>query len=101
MPVQWLSEAELELTEAVFYYEDCRTGLGSRFHAAVSQVITQIGERPDAFPLYEAKRTKRPYRRARIPRFPYLVVFEIRPTEVLIVAVPHTSRLPGYWANRE
>ena len=38
----------------------------------------------------------------RVSRFPYLVIFYERPdeVEVLIVAVAHERRRPGYWRGR-
>jgi hypothetical protein len=39
------------------------------------------------------------YQRAVLPRFPYVVMFvvERRTRTVMVVAVAHTSREPGYW----
>jgi hypothetical protein len=39
-------------------------------------------------------------RRALVARFPYQVVYRIRPGEIVIVAVAHLKRRPGYWKNR-
>ena len=32
--------------------------------------------------------------------FPFVVAYRIRPDDVYIVAVTHTSRRPGYWKHR-
>jgi hypothetical protein len=96
-----LKEAEEELTGAMLYYEGCREGLGAEFLALATEVILSIGDQPLRYPIYEGKSLKREFRRARITRFPYIVVYEVRDEETLIVAVAHTSREPGYWENRE
>ncbi len=96
-----LREAEAELIEATFYYEDRCEGLGQDFFQRVTNTILAIGKDPTRFPIYEGKRLTREFRRARVSRFPYIVVYQVRNDEILIVAVAHTSREAGYWDSRE
>ena len=96
-----LAEAEEELTGAMLYYEGCHEGLGAEFLALATQAILSIGDEPLRYPIYEGKQMKHEFRRAKIARFPYIVVYEVRQDETLIVAVAHTSREPSYWENRE
>jgi hypothetical protein len=35
-----------------------------------------------------------------VDRFPYQIVLELRRESVLVLAVAHTSRRPGYWRRR-
>ena len=63
--------------------------------------MTALARHPEQFPVYEGIATRRQFRRARVNRFPYVVVFEIRTDEVLVVAVAHASRKPGYWQRRK
>ena len=95
-----LKEAEDELMEATFFYEDRRPGLGLSFYDRVAEAMSTIGRDPLRFPLYEGKQLARPFRRARVLGFPYTIVFEVREHETLVVAVAHTSRSPGYWEDR-
>ncbi|WP_407936397.1 hypothetical protein [Limnochorda pilosa] len=39
-------------------------------------------------------------RRVLVRGFPYQVVYHLRPDEIVIVAVAHLKRRPGYWRNR-
>ena len=96
-----LDEAERELTGAMLAYEGCREGLGAEFLMLATETILAIGDEPLRCPIYEGRQLKREFRRARIARFPYIVVYEVRADEILIVAVAHTSREPGYWESRE
>jgi hypothetical protein len=96
-----LTEAEAELAGAMLYYEGCREGLGAEFLALVTETVLAIGDEPLRYPRYEGKQLKREFRRAKVDRFPYIVVYEVRANETLIVAVAHTSREPGYWEHRE
>lgn len=39
-------------------------------------------------------------RRIVLPRFPYSVVYEVHADHIVIVAVAHQRRRPGYWRDR-
>ena len=95
-----LADAEKELLAAMLHYEDHREGLGAAFYECVTETILAIGKDPLRFPIYEGCRLERPFRRAAIERFPYIIVFEVRDEETLIVAVAHTSQEAGYWEHR-
>ena len=88
------------MCEAVLYYEAQKRGLGAEFQAEVAASVKAIGESPNRFGLYEGKPVSRLFRRALVKRFPYVVIFEVRDKEVLIVAIVHGSREPGYWESR-
>lgn len=95
-----LEEAEDELLEAMFYYEDRREGLGTDFFEAVTETMCKIGATPLRFPIYEGQSLNREFRRAQVARFPYVIVYEVRENDPFVVAVAHTSREPGYWKHR-
>lgn len=97
MRVRVLHRAEVDLFEAVRYYEHCRHGLGLEFQDEVDATLAKIGESPARFGTYEGKHLRREYRRALVERFPYVVFYQIRGEEILVVAVAHTRREPGYW----
>jgi hypothetical protein len=40
-------------------------------------------------------------RRLLMTRFPYQVVYRVRPSEIVVVALAHLKRRPGYWKHRE
>jgi plasmid stabilization system protein ParE len=98
--VRVLAEAESELRSAVLYYEERQVGLGSDLQDRVSKAIHEIAGDPLRFPLYEGKHLTRAFRRATVERFPYLLVYEVRDDEVLVVAVAHSGRDPAYWHER-
>jgi toxin ParE1/3/4 len=35
-----------------------------------------------------------------VPTFPYAIIFVIEPGFMLVVAVAHAKRKPGYWRER-
>ena len=95
-----LQEAEAELLAATHWYEDRQEGLGTDFYQQVLKTMRVVGNEPQRFSVYEGAKLRRKLRRALVERFPYTVIFEIRESEILIVAIVHTSRRPGFWQSR-
>ena len=92
-----LPAAEEELAEAAAWYETKRTGLGVELIAAVDRAFEEIAEAPLACGLW---RDDRPYRRKVLARFPYVIFFRVEGDAVVIMAVAHAKRRPGYWTQR-
>jgi len=88
-------DAEAELAEAADYYEARRPGLGKIFAAEVTRTISLIREYPDSGAPVGASR-----RRMLVRRFPYTIVYRQDGDSLLVVAVAHQSRRPGYWRGR-
>lgn len=95
-PLVILSPVEVELADAVSWYEAREPGLGYDFVEAFDATIERISDRPEAYQRLADSR----FRRASLRRFPYVVVFEVRGTEVRVVALAHGSRRPDYWKGR-
>jgi plasmid stabilization system protein ParE len=96
--VWFLPHAREELTASAEWYEARRPGLGVELLAEIDEAVGQIGEHPEAWPLWHADRS---YRKRILDRFPYVIFFVLRePTEVDVVAVAHARRRPGYWVER-
>jgi ParE-like toxin of type II ParDE toxin-antitoxin system len=85
-------DAALELLAAVEHYEAERPGLGGEFLDAVDLAIVAIKEAPTRWP-----RIDQHARRYRLDRFPYHLVYDIKESVVVIIAVAHQHREPGYW----
>ena len=94
-PVLFRIEARLELEEAVAYYESRRVGLGADFREKAEAAVGRISETPERWsPLTNDTR------RFLLRRFPYSIVYTMLPTHILIIAVAHQKRRPGYWSGR-
>lgn len=91
-----LPEAEEELEAAIAWYH-AQARLGADFLATVDGVLEEIAARPESFACWPGRAR---FRRAPVPHYPYLVVFELRGAELEVVAVAHTRRRPGDWAAR-
>jgi len=88
-------DARAEFLEAVQYYEDSQIGLGRRFRVAVESAVKSIAENPFRYRVLHP-----PFRSYLLLNFPYAIIYCIEPENILIIAVAHTKRKPGYWIKR-
>lgn len=95
MIVEFLDEATEELIEAAIWYEAKESGLGVRFRDEIARVVNRIAEDP----LLWRERASG-YRRVNCPVFPYYIPYFIREQKIIIAAIAHDRRKPGYWQNR-
>lgn len=95
LPVRLLPEARAEYDAAADWDELQQAGLGVDFVARVRQVFTRIA----ANPKLHAK-VYQEVRKAVVARFPYVVLYQEEPGEVLVISVFHTSRDPKDWQSR-
>lgn len=100
MRVKIKSQARQEIHDAIQGLENQLPGLGAEFSAALTDAIEELRRAPEMFGFYEGGPTQLPYRRYHLKRFRRLIVYQVLTDEVLVVAVAHTSREPGYWERR-
>ena len=98
--VRFAPEAEVDLDDAVRWYERQRVGLGLALVAEVNEVVTGIERWPQLGALVLDVETPLAARRIPVRRFPYYVVWVVIDDLIYIVAVAHNRRRPGYWATR-
>ena len=92
MKVKFTSAAELELKEAMEFYESAQPGLGADF-LAEAQATTHLIE---SFPLAWTTLSPRT-RRCRTHRFPFGLFYQVRRDEFLIVSVMDLRCDPKRW----
>ncbi len=95
MRFEFHPEALDEYEAAARYYAGCQEGLELRFIACAESAIQRLSKNPEHFRLFEAD-----IRRCLVHIFPYAVLFTVESDYVLIIAVMHCSREPGYWRHR-
>ncbi|PYO38324.1 MAG: plasmid stabilization protein [Candidatus Rokuibacteriota bacterium] len=95
IPYSFHPEAEAELVGAALFYESRMVGLGRAFATEVERTVSLIREHPDA-----GSPAGLPHRQMRVHRFPYSVVYRRDQESLLILAVAHQRRHPGYWRRR-
>jgi plasmid stabilization system protein ParE len=90
-----LPEAEEELRVAARFYEAEQSGLGHALLQEVRRALRFIAEHPLAARIERAE-----IRVRTVARFPYRIYYRARPDEILVVAIGHRHRRPGYWRSR-
>ncbi len=95
MRFEFHPEARLEFLDAVNYYESRQSGLSERFIQSVAVAIAGINENPEAWAEIEQDVHRKLTR-----VFPYALLYTIEPENILIVAVMHCHKEPGYWRSR-
>jgi len=93
--VRFLRPAEEELLGTVAYYNSRVPGLGAEFLAEVERTTALAVEHPMLGAIFDEG-----VRRLMMRRFPYLLIYQAIADEVLVLAVSHQSRRPGYWRSR-
>ena len=92
---RFAAPARRELLAEVAYYEAKEPGLGGRFLVAVEEATA----RALAYPLTGTPASERT-RRIVLKGFPFALVYRTDDLGLVIFAVAHHARRPGYWRNR-
>lgn len=93
--VALLRAAQADIRTGARFYQGQAPGLGAEFVAEVQRSLDRLREYPEiGAPL------RRGARRLLVRRFPYLVIYRVEPTRVLVLAVGHQRRHPDFWLER-
>ncbi len=95
MKIEFLEVAHMELEDAIWFYELEQTGLGRRFKKEVRHAMTRITQYPQAFPIERGD-----IRKCFVHTFPYTIFYALQGQHIVILAVAHQHRRPGYWIDR-
>lgn len=96
MRTRLLTPAQDEFLEAVAFYEGEARGLGAEFIDEFDHALRLIASNPHLGPHFEGES-----RRKLLRRFPFQIIYEIGTDEVLVIAVAHLRKKPGYWRGRQ
>jgi toxin ParE1/3/4 len=88
-------DAEAELRAAYLWYLDRSQIVAEAFQFEMDRAIQVISESPNRWP-----RLTESERRYIFPRFPFSLVYRVKPQLVEIIAVAHQKRKPNYWIAR-
>ncbi len=89
--------AVTEIDHEVDHYESYQVGLGEELEEAIDAAFEKILRFPEAAPQWKS----RPDRRvAVLDRFPFTLAYQLTGDEVVILALAHHRRRPGYWSRR-
>jgi toxin ParE1/3/4 len=92
---QFHAEASHEFLDAALFYESRLTGLGAAFVDEVQRSVDFIRERPSIGSPLGSR-----VRKVVVRRFPFAILYRHETDRILILAVAHQRRRPGYWRGR-
>ena len=88
-------EADQELEAGALWYEDRQPGLGNDFLDEFEDTLRRIVTEPERW-----RKMRGDNRKLNFHRFPYAIVYSVRPDAIYIKAVMHLHRRPFYWQHR-
>lgn len=86
-----------DVNEALEYYGRVAPTVVARFADNLDRRLAQIRSNPKRFSFLTGHRE---LRRARLERFPYIIVYRELPTKVFVLIVRHERRHPDYGLAR-
>lgn len=89
--------AVAEIDHEVDYYDSRHVGLGAELEDEIEAAFELILRFPEADPV-SVNRADR--RIMALACFPFTLPYQIAGDEIVILALAHTSRRPGYWSRR-
>lgn len=100
MKVVILAEAEQEAEDAALWYEERSPGLGYDFLAELRAGIERVIAHPTLQARVKSQVEGAEIRRRLLRRFPYMIVYQVIPNRIVILATTHLKRKPRYWSGR-
>lgn len=96
MEIRFERRASKDYLESARWYRRKSTRAALRFVTAVDAALQRAAAEPYRWPKVDDK-----FRWITVERFPYVLYYQIVTEEtVVVLAIAHTSRRPGYWKRR-
>jgi plasmid stabilization system protein ParE len=93
--VRFHPEAEQEFLTSLGWYRERSLTAAVDFERAVTNALQAISSAPQRWPSYFEQ-----FRKYTLRQFPFGIVYEELLSEIIVFAVAHARRRPGYWKNR-
>jgi plasmid stabilization system protein ParE len=88
--------AQKEYLDARRWYAERSLEAAANLTIAVNHAISRIRANPEGF-----SKIAKQFHYVRVTGFPYILTFrQLEPELILVHAMAHTSRRPGYWRKR-
>jgi plasmid stabilization system protein ParE len=94
-PIDFLPGARRDFDESFDCYAARSTEAALRFAAAVEAALATIATRPRQLGTVDDGHWQ-----YALKRFPFRIVYRVVEEQILVVAIAHASRRPGYWSAR-
>jgi plasmid stabilization system protein ParE len=94
-PLRFHPQAEQEYLAALAWYRERSPIAATNFEIAFEQAVKRVEEAPQRWPVYFAD-----FRKYTLRQYPFSMVYQDLPSQIVIFAVAHGRRRPGYWRDR-
>lgn len=84
-----------EVADAFAYYASVKTDIGERFKLEFDRAEQLVQRTPESWGQYFHGT-----RGFRFRGFPFVMAYIIRDERIIVIAIAHTRRRPGYWRDR-
>jgi plasmid stabilization system protein ParE len=74
--------------------------VGEKFVATVERLVAQIVVMPSMFGMVPRPPVGREVRQVKVGRYDYILTYEVRPPEVIILSIGHARRKSQPWRRR-
>lgn len=88
--------AEAEARAAFLWYVQRNPRAADEFQAAFERALAEVAEAPMRWPEFQQGT-----RRRSLGKFPYSLIYDVTEDRIVILAVMHHRRKPGYWKPRK
>ncbi|MEM7810184.1 MAG: type II toxin-antitoxin system RelE/ParE family toxin [Planctomycetota bacterium] len=90
-----LPAADAEYDEQLRWLDERDVAVARKFAGRIEDALNEIREYPTRYPLHLGA-----FRSRLVFGFRTHIVYVVTDYEILVVAIAHTSRRPGYWRDR-
>jgi plasmid stabilization system protein ParE len=95
LPIDYLPGARRDFDESFDWYAERSPQSAQRFTDAVDAALVRIAANPTRFNSADGV-----HRECPVKKFPFRIVYRLIDNGILVVAIAHAKRRPGFWRNR-
>ncbi len=100
MKYRFLILAQIDVFDAVDWYDARRAGLGDQFADELDAFIARVLRLPRMFARVKRGVPGREFREGKLNVFPFRVVYEVTANEIVIFSVTHARAKRSPWRRR-
>ncbi|OYQ38025.1 hypothetical protein CHU92_06905 [Flavobacterium cyanobacteriorum] len=83
------AQAEINISDAFEYYEYNQPHVGEYFLSVLEKCFLSIETNPEIYKIAFSN-----FRQAKVPKFPFVVIYKVELNEIIVAKVFHTYRNP-------
>lgn len=100
MRLEFHDEAVEDARDAFDWYAERSRRTAEQFADLFEEAAVSIVRNPRSFALVEEMGLKGEFRRFIMKKFKFSIIYHVASERLIVVAVAHPSRDPGYWLHR-